>query len=141
MTNVHPTRSQIEVGTPVVIQFKGTDGAYLRDVGIVEKLLTNTETHPHGIKVLMDDGKVGRVKAVSEFTGACESCGDQLIGAFYRISRLDNVSRVCNLCPDVKREWSIQEAYNRGWQDCQDGVMPQHEGLAAYMNGYVEAGE
>lgn len=29
--------------------------------GIVKDLLTNSATHPHGIKVRLEDGQVGRV--------------------------------------------------------------------------------
>jgi hypothetical protein len=32
--------------------------------GIVARILTKDSTHPHGIKVMLEDGRVGRVKAV-----------------------------------------------------------------------------
>ena len=32
--------------------------------GVVARLLTNSSTHPHGIKVMLVDGKVGRVQAI-----------------------------------------------------------------------------
>lgn len=32
--------------------------------GIVAEILTNSATHPHGIKVRLRDGKVGRVAAI-----------------------------------------------------------------------------
>ena len=32
--------------------------------GIVKEILTNSSTHPHGIKVLLQSGQVGRVKAI-----------------------------------------------------------------------------
>lgn len=32
--------------------------------GIIKKLLTNSPTHPHGIKVMLTDGKVGRVQEI-----------------------------------------------------------------------------
>lgn len=34
--------------------------------GIVKRLLTNSPTHPHGIKVMLEDGVVGRVKEIIE---------------------------------------------------------------------------
>jgi len=34
--------------------------------GFVKRILTNSSTHPHGIKVMLDDGKVGRVKNILE---------------------------------------------------------------------------
>jgi uncharacterized repeat protein (TIGR03833 family) len=32
--------------------------------GIVQRILTKSPTHPHGIKVMLEDGVVGRVKEV-----------------------------------------------------------------------------
>ena len=32
--------------------------------GIVKEVLTNTSFHPHGIKVRLQDGQVGRVQAI-----------------------------------------------------------------------------
>ena len=32
--------------------------------GVVGRLLTKSPTHPHGIKVKLEDGQVGRVKAI-----------------------------------------------------------------------------
>jgi len=34
--------------------------------GIVERILTKSPNHPHGIKVLLDTGEVGRVKNIIE---------------------------------------------------------------------------
>lgn len=34
--------------------------------GIVKDILTKSPTHPHGIKVRLTDGKVGRVKEIVE---------------------------------------------------------------------------
>ena len=32
--------------------------------GIVQEILTNSQTHPHGIKVRLKDGRVGRVAVI-----------------------------------------------------------------------------
>ena len=32
--------------------------------GIVQRILTKSPTHPHGIKVMLDNGVVGRVKKI-----------------------------------------------------------------------------
>jgi uncharacterized repeat protein (TIGR03833 family) len=32
--------------------------------GIVKRILTNSDTHHHGIKVMLEDGTVGRVKEI-----------------------------------------------------------------------------
>ena len=34
--------------------------------GVVKDILTNSPTHPHGIKVRLETGEVGRVKEVLE---------------------------------------------------------------------------
>ena len=57
-----PTRSQISVGSHVVIQL---DKDYSKTVsGVVKDILTNTETHTYGIKVRLQDGQIGRVQSV-----------------------------------------------------------------------------
>lgn len=37
--------------------------------GIVAAILTHSPAHPHGIKVRLVDGRVGRVQAILESTG------------------------------------------------------------------------
>jgi len=37
--------------------------------GIVKTILTNSTIHPHGIKVMLESGEVGRVKNI--LVGAC----------------------------------------------------------------------
>jgi uncharacterized repeat protein (TIGR03833 family) len=32
--------------------------------GVVKRVLTKSQNHPHGIKVMLDDGVVGRVKEI-----------------------------------------------------------------------------
>lgn len=34
--------------------------------GIVKRILTSSATHPHGIKVMLDTGEVGRVKDIPD---------------------------------------------------------------------------
>ncbi len=34
--------------------------------GVVREILTNSKSHPHGIKVLLENGVVGRVKEIVE---------------------------------------------------------------------------
>ncbi len=34
--------------------------------GIIDRILTNSPTHPHGIKVKLTSGVVGRVKAIHD---------------------------------------------------------------------------
>ena len=37
--------------------------------GVVQKLLTKSPDHPHGIKVMLENGIVGRVKEILEAGG------------------------------------------------------------------------
>ena len=60
----NPNRSEIRPGTRVsVVEKQNQRSGKLTD-GIVKRLLTNSETHPHGIKVELETGEVGRVKAI-----------------------------------------------------------------------------
>lgn len=57
-------RSNIKSGLKVSIVLKQDQRTGKLTEGIVKDILTNSETHPHGIKVRLLDGKVGRVKAI-----------------------------------------------------------------------------
>ncbi len=59
-----PRRSEIRPGLRVRIVLKQDQGSGQRTEGIVEKILTRSPTHPHGIKVRLEDGRVGRVKEI-----------------------------------------------------------------------------
>ena len=60
-------RKNIEVGQFVeIIQKKHQGTGELTD-GIVKRILTKSNTHPHGIKVLLDTGEVGRVQRIVEY--------------------------------------------------------------------------
>jgi len=57
-------RKNIKHGDSVAIVLKqNQDTGYLTD-GIVRDLLTKSPTHPHGIKVRLMSGEVGRVKEI-----------------------------------------------------------------------------
>ncbi|MAD04409.1 MAG: hypothetical protein CMK65_12440 [Pseudoalteromonas sp.] len=59
-----PTRSQISIGCEVNIVLKQDQRTGQLTQGIVSRILTKSPNHPHGIKVQLDDGQVGRVKEV-----------------------------------------------------------------------------
>lgn len=59
-----PTRSQITPGTEVNIVLKQDQRSGILTNGIVSRLLTKSPNHPHGIKVQLEDGQVGRVKEI-----------------------------------------------------------------------------
>jgi uncharacterized repeat protein (TIGR03833 family) len=61
-----PNRSDIKPGMRVQIVEKCNQPTGALTTGTVARILTNSATHPHGIKVMLTDGKVGRVQAILE---------------------------------------------------------------------------
>lgn len=59
-------RADIKIGAKVRIVLKADQSTGKLTEGTVEKLLTNSSFHPHGIKVMLTDGKVGRVQEIVE---------------------------------------------------------------------------
>jgi uncharacterized repeat protein (TIGR03833 family) len=59
-----PKRSEIKPGLRVQIVEKQNQRTGKLTEGIVSRILTSSPTHPHGIKVMLEDGKVGRVQAI-----------------------------------------------------------------------------
>jgi uncharacterized repeat protein (TIGR03833 family) len=59
-------RSNIKKGSSVSIVQKQDQRSGKLTRGIVKEILTNSMTHPHGIKVRLESGKVGRVKTIHE---------------------------------------------------------------------------
>lgn len=60
------TRSDIHPGLPVRIVLKQDQRSGKLTEGIVKDILTGSPTHPHGIKVRLESGAVGRVKEILE---------------------------------------------------------------------------
>jgi uncharacterized repeat protein (TIGR03833 family) len=65
----HRTRTNILPGAKVAVLLKQDQRTGKRTIGIVDKLLTNSPTHPHGIKVRLADGQVGRVQEIISAEG------------------------------------------------------------------------
>lgn len=57
-------RADIKPGLRVAIILKKDQRTGVLTEGIVKDLLTNSPTHPHGIKVRLEDGQVGRVHKI-----------------------------------------------------------------------------
>ena len=55
-------RNEIKYGMDVGIVLKEDQSTGYITYGKVQKILTNSPTHPHGIKVRLSSGEVGRVK-------------------------------------------------------------------------------
>ncbi|HBF57828.1 YwbE family protein [Exiguobacterium acetylicum] len=58
------TRKNITPGLKVSIVLKQDQRTGKRTEGIVKDLLTKSPQHPHGIKVRLEDGQVGRVQEI-----------------------------------------------------------------------------
>jgi uncharacterized repeat protein (TIGR03833 family) len=58
------SRSSIASGLEVKIVLKKDQRSGLLTGGIVKDILTNSSFHPHGIKVRLESGDVGRVKEI-----------------------------------------------------------------------------
>lgn len=56
-------RKDILPGMTVEIVLKADQKTGKRTKGIVKDILTNSANHPHGIKVRLTDGQIGRVQA------------------------------------------------------------------------------
>ncbi|MCA9996536.1 MAG: YwbE family protein [Anaerolineales bacterium] len=57
-------RKYIKPGLQVRIVLKQDQRSGKLTDGIVKDILTNSPTHPHGIKVRLESGAVGRVKEI-----------------------------------------------------------------------------
>lgn len=57
-------RKNIKIGVEVNIVLKKDQRSGALTQGIVSKILTNSPQHPHGIKVKLATGEVGRVKEI-----------------------------------------------------------------------------
>lgn len=58
------TRSQIKPGMTVLIVLKQDQRTGKLTQGIVKDILTKSPNHPHGIKVRLTSGQVGRVRQI-----------------------------------------------------------------------------
>jgi len=74
-----PQRNEIRPGLRVQIVEKQNQRTGALTEGTVARILTSSSSHPHGIKVMLENGKVGRVKTIVNISGtdatACEFPG------------------------------------------------------------------
>lgn len=64
MSTAGNTRGNIKPGIKVKVVQKQDQKTGKLTEGVVLKLLTNSPTHPHGIKVMLEGGIVGRVQEI-----------------------------------------------------------------------------
>jgi len=57
-------RAHIKAGLRVLIVLKKDQHSGKLTEGIVKDILTKSPTHPHGIKVRLESGEIGRVKKI-----------------------------------------------------------------------------
>jgi uncharacterized repeat protein (TIGR03833 family) len=57
-------RKDIRPGAQVLIVLKRDQRSGKLTAGVVREILTKSPTHPHGIKVRLENGQVGRVKEI-----------------------------------------------------------------------------
>lgn len=57
-------RNNIKIGSTVMIVQKDEQRSGKLTTGIVKRILTNSPRHPYGIKVMLENGIVGRIKEI-----------------------------------------------------------------------------
>jgi uncharacterized repeat protein (TIGR03833 family) len=57
-------RKDIKIGARVSVVQKQNQRSGKLTEGLVKRILTNSSTHPHGIKVMLESDIVGRVKFI-----------------------------------------------------------------------------
>jgi uncharacterized repeat protein (TIGR03833 family) len=57
-------RTEIKPGMKVRVVEKQNQRSGKLTEGVVQRILTNSPNHPHGIKVMLESGIVGRVKEI-----------------------------------------------------------------------------
>lgn len=59
-------RKNISIGAEVSIVLKEDQRTGELTEGVVKRILTKSSQHPHGIKVMLETGEVGRVKKIHD---------------------------------------------------------------------------
>jgi len=59
-----PAKNQIKIGYLVKIIQKQNQSTGKLTEGLVKRILTSSDFHPHGIKVELNNGKIGRVQNI-----------------------------------------------------------------------------
>ena len=62
--NATPSRDKIKIGVMVQLVQKQDQRTGNLTEGVVKRILTSSNFHPHGIKVELDNGKIGRVQNI-----------------------------------------------------------------------------
>ena len=62
-------REDVKIGSRVEVVLKTDQKTGTLTYGIVSEILTNSSFHPHGIKVRLENGQVGRVQKIIDLKG------------------------------------------------------------------------
>ena len=84
MCGMIPARKDLNIGLGVEIETKRNQGTGKLTAGTIREILTASKYHPHGIKVRLHDGSVGRVKKVTRTTKTAPSNSSMQNGAMSR---------------------------------------------------------
>ncbi len=57
-------RAEVKQGLRVLVVLKQDQRTGILTEGVVKDILTKSTSHPHGIKVRLESGEVGRVKEI-----------------------------------------------------------------------------
>jgi uncharacterized repeat protein (TIGR03833 family) len=63
--NTIPSRGKIKIGSMAWVVQKQDQRSGKLTEGKVKRILTSSSLHPHGIKVELESGKIGRVQKIS----------------------------------------------------------------------------
>lgn len=66
VNNPHQLRASIHPGLIVLVMLKQDQGTGKLTQGVVKDILTRSASHPHGIKVRLQNGLIGRVQQILE---------------------------------------------------------------------------
>jgi uncharacterized repeat protein (TIGR03833 family) len=64
--SLNATRDKVNIGIIVQIIQKQDQRTGKLTEGIVKRILTSSNFHPHGIKVELENGKIGRIQNIVE---------------------------------------------------------------------------
>ncbi len=64
LLDIPPSKNKIKIGFIVKIVQKQDQSTGKLTEGTVKRILTSSKFHPHGIKVELENGKIGRVQNI-----------------------------------------------------------------------------
>ena len=109
-----PNRRQIKQGSGVWIETKEDQGTGKLTEGTVDQILTKYNTHPHGIKVRLENGSIGRVKKI---TGASkmQTPKDPSKAAQFEDLSKKAIPKTENHYSEFKEFYQYDEIMGRSW--------------------------